>query len=211
MLLILSDNKPTAETVCNMFYYLGILSFAESYGTVKAEDIRQSSAVLMLRFDIPQALRFLSLMKETESDKPLFACCDTDILVNTIPDLKIHVFESEVSFPEIASRLIAGERSCLGKYEAAGVCADRKNACATVNGTPLRLTKTELMIVRYLCATYPLRQRAERIRSFCWRSARMPEIANVRTHISVINSKAKKALGRQLISCGIKCGYVLID
>ena len=210
MLLILSDNKSTAETVCNIFYYLGVLSYAESYGTVKAEDINQSAAVLMLHYGTPQSSGFLDLMRDYLTDKPLFACeSGTDSSDRT--ELKIHRFASDLSFPEIAAELIAGELSCLGKYEAAGVCADRKNVYATVDGKELRLTKTELMIVRYLCATYPLRQRAERIRSFCWRSARMPEISNVRTHISVINSKAKREIGRHLISCGIKCGYVLMD
>lgn len=211
MLLILSNDKQSAETVCNIFYYLGIISYSEIYNSVKPEDVRQSTAVLMLHFGTPESLAFSRNAQESFADKPLFACSEINPYGTEISNMNIQVFPNTLSFPEIASILITDNRCRLGKYEAAGVCADRVNLHATVDGKELQLTKTELMIVRYLCATYPRRQRAERIRAFCWRSAKMPEISNVRTHISVINSKAKKAIGRHLISSGIKCGYVLMD
>ena len=75
-------------------------------------------------------------------------------------------------------------------------------------GRAVRMTKTELMILRYLLAAYPTPRGVSEILKHAYRSGRMPEAGAVRTEISIINRKLYGIADRKIIK-RTEDGYVI--
>ena len=66
------------------------------------------------------------------------------------------------------------------------------------------------MILRYLIRSYPVPQNAERILKYAFKPTRAPEAASIRTHLSIMNKKFEKSIGRKMISLEPHRGYIIL-
>ena len=94
-----------------------------------------------------------------------------------------------------------------GDYKLAGIDLSCDISTPTYFTTPLPLTKTEAMIVKYLIRTYPRPTSAEEILKYAYRESRIPELSNIRTHVSIINKKFRELTSRNLIEMSFGKGY----
>ena len=97
----------------------------------------------------------------------------------------------------------------IGEYERCGLCVSAFTPEQSFLGEPLSLTKSEIMILRYIVAIYPRPASAASILRYAFRTSRSPEISGVRTHLSVMNKKFREAFGRCLIASDEREGYTL--
>ena len=97
-----------------------------------------------------------------------------------------------------------------GKYRLAGLDLSSNLVNPMFFDTKLPFTKTECMIIRYLIRTYPRHTPPQEILKHAFREYRIPEIANVRTHISIINKKYREITNRNLIEQSFGAGYRVI-
>jgi DNA-binding response OmpR family regulator len=97
-----------------------------------------------------------------------------------------------------------------GSYSLDGIKAFAASKTPTFVHSELPLTKTETMILRTLIKTYPRRVGASEILKYAFRQSRIPDISNVRTHISVINKKFRGLRGENLITFEEGRGYVIL-
>ena len=97
-----------------------------------------------------------------------------------------------------------------GVYKLAGLDLSFFINTPTYMFTALSLTKTELMLLRTLIRTYPQPTDAKEILKYAFRQSRLPDPANVRTHISVINKKFRAISERNLITLTVGEGYRIL-
>jgi DNA-binding response OmpR family regulator len=97
-----------------------------------------------------------------------------------------------------------------GTYRLDGIKASAISRQPSFLHYTLPLTKTETMILRTLIKTYPRRVGASEILKYAFRQSRIPDISNVRTHISVINRKYREMRGENLIAFDPGRGYIIL-
>jgi DNA-binding response OmpR family regulator len=212
MIRIFSENAQDAAAISEIFYYLGILAQASDYHT---EDIHcDYKSVLLLP---PYSDEHVSaLLHNMRNAMPVFAierklsCSTAEIFRNAgvimLPDS---------CPPPMLPQLIAsaqrssGARYVIGDYYASGVRASNEWSYAISGKYKIPLTRTELMIVRYLCAVYPERKGSSDIMKNAFREGRSTELSNIRTHISMINKKSERISGDPLISSVPREGYCI--
>ena len=97
-----------------------------------------------------------------------------------------------------------------GNYELAGFNASINLAHPKYLYKALPFTKSETMILRVLIRTYPLPTAAKTILKYAFRQSRTPDIANVRTHISVMNKKFREIANRNVITFSMQEGYKIL-
>ena len=110
----------------------------------------------------------------------------------------------------IDSHCIRRGKRAIGSYSLAGIDAGCDLRLPTYFDKEIPLTKTETMILRYLIRIYPRKAKAVEILCHAFKSGRDPEVASVRTHISVMNKKFKKEFGKNLISSFEGGGYTVL-
>ncbi len=212
MLYIFSNDRNDASVVAEIFYYLGIVTASMAYSDWSGGDIPQCyRATLLISPDNSPAVGLIVKATLRAGAIP-FVISDT--VTPELPDGAIAV-PSSCAYPALPAFIEdtmhrLGKRA-PGEYLAAGICSHRLDPLVFADGRTLKLTKTELMIVRYLCASYPERRCAAQILSFAFRGSKRPEVSNIRTHVSLINKKAEATLGRHLISSVPREGYTILD
>ncbi|MBQ9084416.1 MAG: hypothetical protein IJY24_02040 [Clostridia bacterium] len=83
-----------------------------------------------------------------------------------------------------------------------------RRGSARVCGITLPLTKTEGMLLRCLALVYPARLSAEELLKYCMKPGSYTEGTAIRTHISIINKKAR-SLGLDYVIIGEERGYTV--
>ena len=211
MILIIDTNKRRADSISDIFYYMGILSrsvtpkeaFAEISPLYRAVIISDPSAFPDIR-DFKDKL-------SAYSNAPFYSLSD-------IPDEDVEKGLFRISFREnmysstiavsIANDLKAQRLPVIGTYRLAGIDASC-DVHATVLDSALPFTKTELMILRYLIAAYPVPQSAKKILKYAFKPGRSPDISGIRTHISVMNKKFRQLINKTLVISLPEKGYVV--
>ena len=118
--------------------------------------------------------------------------------------------ESEISYDLISDIIkYQGSRGMktVGNYKVIGLDVSVFTSTPAFFDVPVSLTKTEIMIIRLLTVTYPTPVKAADILKFAFKSAKCPEISNIRTHVSSINKKLSPMLERPFISSESRIGY----
>ena len=213
MIRIFSENANDATAISEIFYYLGILSQPSDYNTEYplSGDCR---AVLMLP---PYLIGHVSdLLSNIPNGTPVFA------IDRRVSEAAAQIFGDggvvmlpETCPPPMLPHLIAaaqresGASRVIGDYSALGVRASNEWSYAISGKYKIPLTRTELMIVRYLCAVYPERKGSLEILKNAFREGRSTEPSNIRTHISMINKKSERISGDPLISSVPREGYCI--
>lgn len=213
MLLIIDSNKKTAESISDMFYYMGILSCATSAGEALSEISSAYKAVLISNpSSFADIKDYVSKLTSYYSSIPLFSISadPADSICRSIfrKNYSTNSYSSTIA-KDIADELLSENRSPLGAYRLAGIDASCDLRQVTAFDKAVPFTKTEVMILRYLISAYPTPQSAKSILKYAFKHNRKPDITGIRTHISVMNKKFRLIRDRNVIISIPEKGYVI--
>ncbi len=212
MILIINKSKRDARALAEMFYYMGEVAQGVTPSEALSEISSIYRAVIIMEPEgladaedyIARLISYarLPLFAITDSQNTKYAMLFDGILPKNTYAARIH---SEVTSHAKENRLEAP-----GAYTLAGIDASIDLGFVEYFGRAIPCTRTEAMIIRTLIRLYPLPISSKDILKYAFRPARMPELANVRTHISVINKKWREATGRTLITLESGAGYRIL-
>ena len=214
MVLIVNKKRMAAKTLSEMFRYMGIVSLGVTPGEALSEISMLYRAVIVLNpEELPEARDFVRRLKSYASAVPVFAVGD-----NLSGFEALDAFDGSFKYSCMSVRLVCyiadyckkNNLPCIGDYRAAGINATCDLDCITYFGKPIRLTKTEAMIIRLLIRLYPCPMLKGKILDYVFRASRLPDPASVRTHISGINRKFRAMCGRNIIVMVQGKGYVIL-
>ncbi|MBQ8372176.1 MAG: helix-turn-helix domain-containing protein [Clostridia bacterium] len=211
MILAIASSTAAAGAVAEMFRYMGILCYPTTYKDLPREIGPIYRAVIAIEpSGTPNADLFIGSVTRNAPSALLYAI-DSEGRLDAFPFERVYP-------PSVCSSRIAAdmerdarrrEVAAPGHYFAAGIEAELGTKYATYFDKRLPFTKTELMILRYLLASYPALRSAEDILKYAFKRTRQPQVSGVRTHLSVMNKKFFSLFGRKLIHSG-EGGYVLL-
>lgn len=218
MLLIIDKNQANADTVSDIFNFMGIVSCGTTPESVGSEFSNRHKAILFIHPEQMNNADVLVKLARTYSlDAPVFAISNDksysyenasplySIFDKVFPDGSL---SSDITY-QISSYLSDIGKDSLGTYRIAGIEASVNNPLPSYFDAPVNLTKTETMILRFLIASYPMPKSASDILKYSFRSGKTPEPASIRTHISSINRKFMSFTDKHVISNKQGAGYVL--
>ena len=214
MLLIISQSKKLAKTVEETFHYMSILAYAATPHEALSEVSGIYRAALIINPDaFPDINDYVTRLKSYKSDLPVFALTDNEGKP-FYADVFDGVFTKNSLTPRLASKIInyanENNRAKIGNYRLAGFDASSNIVGVRYFDRQVDLTKTEAMILRYLICVYPVPQTADKIVKYAFKSSRTPEIASIRTHISIINKKLNDSIGKKMIVHATGKGYLIL-
>lgn len=214
MLLVIDQHKKNADSVCEMLYYMGILS----YGVTPREAISEYTPVYKAILitdpaDIPLLEDFVKRLKSYVGNTPIFSLSNP-YRAERYKHLFARSFESGTYSSDLAQSIISYALEYgltpIGNYLLAGIDARCDRGSVAYLGNDLNLTKTQAMILRTLIASYPKELNASQILKYAYRQARLPEPSGIRTHICVINKAFASKYGRSLIAYVSDTGYTVL-
>jgi hypothetical protein len=210
MVLIIHSSKKEARAISDIFYYMGVLSYAATPAEALTEISAIYRAVLVVDPEkLPDAQSLVEKLSSYNARIPIFALSDVQhddgvfdkILPNDISSSKL--IEEFVRFQNDRHLPLTSF------YRLAGIDASCTLARVKVFDDPISFTKTETMILRYMIATYPVPKSAESILKYAFKPLRKPEVTSIRTHVSVMNKKFRRARGKNLFCSLAGRGYVM--
>lgn len=214
MLLIIDSTKENGKTLSNMLYHMGIASLAVSAKDAFAEiSPIYKAAVIFDPSGLADAYDFVNKIRLYFSNIPIFAVSGAE------PDPSLEAlftksYRAPINPTVLVSDIVSVQEklgiSRLGDYRLAGIDASCELGYVSIGGEAVPFTKTELMILRYLIASYPTPKKAERILRYAFRQGRLPELTGIRTHVSLMNRKYRELRGENLIASVPKRGYVIL-
>ena len=212
MILIINKSKKEAQRLSEMFYFMGVVSYALTPSEALAEISTVYSAVIVMN---PNALAdkedYIYRLR-SYANLPTFAISDTIDSIDSI------IFDGVIKGSSYASRILSYltnfcvERGLKppGTYKLAGIDASVHLTTPTYFNRALTYTKTELMILRTLITTYPTPTKAQLILKYAFKPTRKPELSSIRTHISVMNKKFRDIAERNMIVLTPSEGYRIL-
>ena len=210
MLLIIDRSQKSREAIRDICYHLGILSNTAAPEKASYEISNRYRAVLIVE---PAGILMLETLIENlrvySLGAPIFALSEKRGGYDESIFEKVFV-KSTFSCDDLIEMIRFEEehsKRVMGDYRLMGIDASVFSQETTFFDHPFKLTKTELMILKYLIRYYPNHASADDILKFAFRTARAPEISSIRTHISSINKKFLKISGRTLIVSEPRIGY----
>ena len=214
MVLIVNKKRMAAKTLSETFRYMGIVSLGVTPSEALSEISPLYRAVIVLNpEELGEPRDFVRRLKSYAKMVPVFAVGD-----NLEGFDAEDAFDGSFRYSCMSVRLVCyiadfcrkNNLPCIGEYKAAGINATCDIESVTYFGEPIRLTKTESMIIRLMIRTYPSPMPKESIMDYVFKATRLPDSASVRTHISGINRKFKATFGRNIITMITGRGYVLL-
>lgn len=214
MLLVIDQHKKNADSVCEMFYYMGILSCGVTPRDAISEYTPTYKAILVTNpSSIPLIEDFIEKLRGYLGRTPIFSISSPDE-VSKYASLFTKSFECGIYSSDLAKAImeysVDNGINPIGNYMLAGLDARCDRQSITYLGNSLELTKTQSMILRTLIATYPRELTASEILKYSYRQGRLPEPASIRTHICVINKAFAKRYGRNIIAYVSDKGYSVL-
>lgn len=209
MILVVDKSKRNAVSVADMFFYMGVLAkaatIAESFSEIS--DIYRA-VIIISPESFPDAEDYVKRLRTYNSAVPIFAIGSPD---ESYAHLFSRIFSrgsyASVVMSKILEYTLENSLPQPGDYKLAGIDLSCDISTPTYFWTPLPLTKTEAMIVKYLIRTYPRPTTAEEILKYAYRDSKTPEVSNIRTHVSIINKKFRNLTNRNLIEMSFGKGY----
>ena len=211
MILVIDDNTKRKDTLCEIFHYMGILSFGTSAHKAYSELTDEYRAILVSEpNEMPDAREYLAELSKYAGKIPVFVLSDDPVPGCASISAR---FPSDIYSSELVNSIInyLDERSLpsLGKYLLAGLDAGCDIGEVRFMSEKMSFTKSEAMIIRYLIVSYPNPKSARDILLHTSKPGKLPDPSVIRTHISVINKKFKASRERNLIA-QTECGYRII-
>lgn len=211
MVLIISTSKRKAQIINEIFYYMGVLSYAATPTEALSEISGVYRAALVLDpQDLPDTVSFISKLKSYASLIPIFAISDSNDYQKDVFDgnFKNSIYSSTL-IEKIVEYQYNHKLPLSAHYRVAGIDASCDSERVTFFDKTIPFTKTEVMILRYLIASYSTPQDARSILKYAYKHSKKPESASIRTHISVMNRKFRDSTGKHLFFSIEKEGYVI--
>ncbi len=218
MLLIADRNLSNAETLANIFYYMGILAYPVCYENIQREMSQKYHTYLLLDAEPSWGMReLIGNIRDASPRSSVFGACFCSKEPERANDPPA-IFDALFRVRPLAAPLLADMteyqrlhgKPVIGNYGIDGLNAEHFQSFIRIDGDEIALTKTELMIIRYLCCTYPESADARDILKYAFRQTSIPELANIRTHISIINRKLSSYRNAPLIRSEPRIGYRLL-
>lgn len=202
MILTINDFEKCGYGISDMLYHMGVVSISASPGRAYPDISESIKCVILLSPEDIRERREYAEALRAYTEAPIFAIYD-----RCEPEDRVifdKVFTSYPSAPEFLEEIIryTRERGLVppAAYKTERIDASVKLLLPRFDGCDLPLTKSETMILRAVITHHPAPIRAERILRSAFRNTRMPELSCVRTHISLLNKKFRKAYGENLIT-----------
>ena len=214
MLLIIDQHKKNADGVCEMFYYMGILSCGVTPRDAISEYTPIYKAILVTNPDsIPLIEDFIVKLRGYVGQTPIFSLSPKSE-ISRHRHLFNDCFEAGIYSSQLAKNMmeyaLSSGLSPIGNYMLAGIDARCDRPTVTYLGKSLELTKTQAMILRTLIAAYPKELTATEILRYSYRQGRLPEPSSIRTHICVMNKAFAKRYERNIIAYQQDRGYTVL-
>ena len=211
MVLIISSSRKKAQVISEIFYYMGVLSYAATPSEALSEFSGLYRSVLVLEPEnLPDAESFVEKLQSYASAVPIFAISDSDSCQKELFD---GCFGNSIYSSTLIEKIVRYQYDhklpLTAHYRLAGIDASCDSERVTVFEKTVSFTKTETMILRYLIASYPMPQSAKNVIKYAYKPSKKPEIASIRTHISVMNRKFRTITGKNLFIGIEKEGYVI--
>lgn len=214
MLLIVNTSEKSGNAIAEIFHYMGIISVQKKPHDALSEICTRYSAVLICEPQaFPDPRDYMHRLRSYGANIPMFALV-VDPSTFAYEGLFDGVFPEHIFSSSIATAMI---RYCqnkhihaVGDYRLAGIDATPVRKDVIYFGAPLHLTKTEAMIVRFLIRCFPNRSPTKDVLRYAYRPSRSPDPSNIRTHVSIINKKARALTGRNLIDLVQREGYRIV-
>ena len=212
MLLVIAKNQSDANTVSDIFNYMGVISYGTTPELAANELSNRHSAVMFIHPENINSIRELVEIAKTYSlSSSVFDIsdgCDMDPKLYSSCDM---VLDDSALSSNILYNIIDYQNkrgmSPLGTYRLAGIDASITNASASYFDTPLELTRIESMILKFLIVSYPIKKSARDILKYAFRSGKISEPSSIRAHICSINSKFNALFGTRPIMSERGVGY----
>ena len=213
MVLIIHANKRKAQAISDIFYYMGVLSYAATPTEAYLEISEHYRVALVVDpEELPDAESFVDKLRSYCRGVPIFSICAhqscrdlSAFFDGCLPD---NIYSSTL-IEEIVRYQKEHNLPLSTKYTMAGIDASCDADAARIFDTPITFTKTETMILRYLTVAYPEPKDAYSILRYAFKPLRKPEETSIRTHISVMNKKFRAINGRNLFLAIPNEGYVI--
>ena len=211
MVLVISSSKKKAQLVSDIFYYMGVISYAATPVEALSEFSGIYRAALVIEpNELPDQDEFVYKLHSYARSVPVFAISDADHQVSKAFDGSFaNSIYSSTLVEEIVRYQSERELTLTAHYRLAGIDASCTSERVALFDKTVAFTKTETMILRYLIASYPTPQSAKRIVKYAYKPTKKPEISSIRTHISVMNRKFREIAGKNLCLSVDKEGYVI--
>ena len=212
MILIISKTQKDSRSISEMFYFMGIPSYSATPSEGLSEISPIYSSVIIINPNRLADKKDYAARLRAYADVPIFALTDSTDEYDKI------IFNGVISSAAYASKILnyivdytkENDRKIPGIYKLAGIDASVDLNLPIYFNKSLKLTKTETMILRVLISLYPVHLSAKNILKYAFRQANLPEKANVRTHISIMNKKFRQLTGRNLIVSTPSYGYRIL-
>lgn len=220
MILIVDKSQKTASTISDIFYHMGILCGTTTPERAHNEISNRYSAII---FSAPEKMGsidgIIKNIREYSLGAPVFALSNDIEYINSLSTSESRCFDKVFSSfgdafniaNEIIGYLFERDKNLIGSYRLAGIDASIYNkASIEYFDEPLQMTKTEIMIIRYLIKCYPTPCKAQDILRFAFKTGKTPEITSIRTHVSAINKTFRAMTGRNMIHSTPRVGYTIL-
>lgn len=212
MVLIIHTSKRQARAIGDIFYYMGVTSYAATPNEALSEISCLYRAVLVIDPEkLPDTESFTEKLRSYSSLIPIFAITDGSSECQSKHFDK--VLPSDVYSSKLVEEIVRYQKEnglpLTAQYKLAGIDASCDTENVAVFDKSIDFTKTETMILRYLITSYPIPQDAKSILRYAFKPLRRPEPTSIRTHVSVMNRKFREARGKNLIVAVPSEGYVI--
>ena len=212
MLLVIAKTQSDANAVSDIFNYMGVVSYGTTPECAANEISNRHRAILFVHPEkINSACDLIEIAKTYSLGSSIFAITrDPKLDASIHSHLDALIDEGELS-SKILYSIISHQdeygRARIGAYRVAGIDASVSNSEVSYFDTPLELTRSEKMILRFLIASYPVKKSAKDILKYAFRSGKLPEESSIRAHICAINAKFNSLFGIRPITSEKGVGY----
>ena len=212
MILVIDRDGKNASAFSDMLSYMGVVS----QGTSAARALSMlsgiySAAIVINPSRLADARDFLERARSYAS-VPIFVLAAREEcfpLLGLIDGILDEGTSAAMALSAIREHCLERGLSAPGDYRLAGIDASVTERKVTYFSEPIALTKTETMLLRAFIRSYPAPLDAKSILEYVFRASRMPDVSNVRTHVSIINKKWREATGENIIETSPRDGYRL--
>lgn len=214
MVLIIDRSKRKAQAISDIFYYMGVISCAATPTEALSEISGIYRSVLVIDPEnLPDAEDFLSKLRSYNSSVPIFAISDAPSYSYPIDSFDAS-FKNDVYSSDLVSEIVAYQSrrhlKLTAHYRLAGIDASCDKETPTVFDKLIPFTKTEIMILRYLIASYPIPQSSKDVIKYAFKPSKKPEETSIRTHMSMMNKKFREIRNKNLFIHIPAKGYVIL-
>ena len=212
MVLIIHTSRSKARDISDIFYYMGVVSYATTPAEAISEVARGYRAALVVDAELlPDAKIFVDKLRSYNMQMPIFAISDDETTARH--DIFDGVYPNDIYSSTLVEEIVRFqvERGLpvTSQYRLAGIEASCNAAVVSVFERALIFTKTETMILRYMISAYPTPKDTKSILKYAFKPLRKPEESSIRTHISVMNKKFSRLAGVPLTFPSLEVGYVI--